>query len=119
MFVAGRRRNCRNGDGAEAAVTFLERDPAPLQHSLGARPRIVANAFERIPFMAFADAHRLAPCGHLGRVHEAGMIVLMAGEGQAVALDRPGNEQGRDVVISGVEGFDQRFHAMAAKVGEQ
>ena len=47
------------------------------------------------------------------------MIVLVAGEGQAEALDRPGDEQGRDVVLGGVERLDQRLHAMAAEVGHQ
>ena len=47
------------------------------------------------------------------------MIVLVAGEGQAEALDRPGDEQGRDIVLRGVESLDQRFHAMAAEIGEQ
>ena len=48
-----------------------------------------------------------------------GVIVLVAGEGQAVALDRPGDEQGRDVVLRRVERLDQRVHAMAAEVAEQ
>ena len=65
------------------------------------------------------NAHRVAQRGDLGRVHQAGVIVLVAGEGQAVALDRPGDEQGRDVVLRRVERLDQRFHAMAAEVGEQ
>ena len=55
----------------------------------------------------------------LGRVHQAGVIVLVSGEGQAKALDGPGDEQGRDVVLRGVESLDQGLHAMAAKVGHQ
>src|SRR6476659_9089649 len=47
------------------------------------------------------------------------MVVLVAGEGQAVTLDRPGDEQGGYIVLCGVERRDQRFHAMAAEVGEQ
>jgi hypothetical protein len=33
------------------------------------------------------------------------VIVLVAGEGQAVALDRPGDEQGRHVVLRRGEGL--------------
>ena len=84
-----------------------------------AGPGIVADAFERLPLLAFAHAHRLAQRGHLRRVHQAGVIVLVAGEGQAEALDRPGDEQGRDVVLRRVERLDQGLHAMAAEVGEQ
>ena len=106
-------------DRAEAARALLAGDAAALEQRLDAGPRIVADAFERLPFLAFAHAHRVAQRGHLGRVHQAGVIVLVAGEGQAEALDRPGDEQGRDVVLRGVERLDQRLHAMAAEVGEQ
>ena len=34
-------------------------------------------------------------------------------------LDRPGDEQGRDVVLRRIERFDEQFHAMAAEVAEQ
>ena len=47
------------------------------------------------------------------------MVVLVAGEGEAEALDRPGDEQCRDVVLRTVERLDQSLHAMAAEVGEQ
>ena len=47
------------------------------------------------------------------------MIVLVAGKGQAEALDRPGDEQGGHVVLRGIERVDQRVHAVAAEVGEQ
>ena len=67
----------------------------------------------------FGNAHRFAPGGHLRRVHQARVIVLVAGEGQSLSLDRPGDEQGGNVVLRRVERFDERLHAMAAKVGEQ
>ena len=47
------------------------------------------------------------------------MIILVAGEGQAEALDRPGDEQGRHIVLRRVESFDQRVHTMAAEVAHQ
>ena len=66
-----------------------------------------------------AMPERVAHGVGLGRVHQAGMIVLVAGEGQAEALDRPGDEQGRDIVHRRVERLDQRLHAMAAEVAHQ
>jgi hypothetical protein len=65
------------------------------------------------------NVHCIAQSGELGRVHQPRVIVLVTGEGQAEALDRPGDEQGGDVVLGRVERFDERFHAMAAEVGEQ
>ena len=119
LLVAGRGGDRGDRDVAEAARALVAGDAAALEQRLDAGPRIVADAFERLPFLALAHAHRLAQRGHLGRVHQAGVIVLVAGEGQAEALDRPGDEQGRDVVLRGVERLDQRLHAMAAEVGEQ
>ena len=69
--------------------------------------------------LPFRDAHGLAEGGHLRRVHQAGVIVLVTGEGQAEALDRPGDEQSRDIVLRGVERLDQSLHAMAAEVAHQ
>ena len=119
LLVAGRRGDAGMATRTEGSASFLARDPGAVEQGFDARTRIVADAFERLPFMALAHAHRVAPGGHLRWVHQAGMIVLVAGEGQAEALDRPGDEQGRDVVLRGVERRDQRLHAMAAEVGEQ
>ena len=46
-----------------------------------------------------ADVHRVAEGLHLRRRHQAGVVVLVAGERQAEALDRVGDEAGRPVVI--------------------
>src|SRR5206468_2614594 len=43
----------------------------------------------------------------------------VAGKRQAEALDRPGDEQSRDIVVRRIERLDQRLNAMTAKVGEQ
>ena len=121
LLVARRARGWRGSATEPNARSRLSR--AMRLRSISAStagPRIVADAFERLPFLAFADAHRLAQRGHLRRVHQPGMIVLVAGEGQAVALDRPGDEQGRRRrPAARVERLDQAFHAMAAEVGEQ
>ena len=47
-----------------------------------------------------ATPNGVAQGGQLGRVHQARVIVLVAGERQAVALDRPGDEQGRHIVLA-------------------
>ncbi len=68
---------------------------------------------------AVRHRHRSAELLHLIDVHEAGMIVLMAGEGQAVALDRVGDEAGRDVVVDAVEGLEHRLHVVAGEIGHE
>ena len=47
-------------------------------------------ALELVPFVAGAHRHRLAEHLHLRRRHQAGVIVLVAGERQAEALDGVG-----------------------------
>ena len=95
-------------------------DAAALDQRLDAGPGIVADARRAAPIPGpRATPIAVAQRGHLRRVHQAGVIVLVAGEGQAEALDRPGDEQGRHVVLRGVERLDQDLHAMAAEVGHQ
>ena len=78
-----------------------------LIRNLDRGPRIVAYTFEWLPFLTLAYAHAVTKSCELRRVHEARVIVLVPGERQAMALDRPGDEEGRDVVLRRVEGFDQ------------
>src|SRR3546814_5409079 len=66
-----------------------------------------------------ADPHGGAELLHLGRIHHARMIVFVAGERRAMALDRIGDEQGRLVVFSTVERLDQRLDAMPAEIGHE
>ena len=56
---------------------------------------------------------------HLRRRHQAGVVVLVAGDRQAEALHRVGDEAGRPVVIDLVEGFDDRRQVVAAEVVHQ
>ena len=50
-------------------------------------------------------AHRLAPGAHLRRVHQAGVIVLVAGEWQAVLFeDRCADAAQPDLVLLVVDG---------------
>ena len=55
-------------------------------------------AFELVPFVAGPHAHRLAENLHLRRRHQAGVIVLVAGDRQAEALDGVADEAGRPVM---------------------
>ena len=64
-------------------------------------------AFELIPFMPGTNVHRLAQIVRLRRCHQAGVVVLMTGERQAVALDRVANETDRSIVIDPAEGLQQ------------
>ena len=56
-------------------------------------------ALEQVPFVAGPDAHVGAEHLHLLLGHQAGMVVLVAGERQAHALDRVGDEAGRLVAV--------------------
>ena len=94
------------GHGGEEGAQFLLRDAQPL---------------EQVPFMARADAHGGAEGLHLLLRHQPGMVVLVAGEGQAHALDRVGDEAGRLVAfgVLGAEGLDQRLDVVAAEIHHQ
>jgi hypothetical protein len=56
---------------------------------------------------------------HLVEVHQPGVVVLVPGKGQAVALDRVGDKAGRPVVLDGVEGGEDRVQVVAGEVGHQ
>jgi hypothetical protein len=47
------------------------------------------------------------------------MVVLVAGKGQVLALDRVADEAGRAVIGRGKEGLEHRLQAMAAEIGHQ
>ena len=76
--------------------------PANLSHSGAVRHR-----------------HALLERRHLVAVHQPGMVVLVAGERQAVALDRVGDKAGRLVVGDGVEGVEHRPHVVPGEIGHQ
>ena len=76
-------------------------------------------AGELVPFLAVGDAHALLEARHLLERHQAGVIVLVAGEGQALALDRVGDEAGRRVVVDALEGVEHGLHVVAGEVGHQ
>jgi hypothetical protein len=72
-----------------------------------------------LPLLAVRDAHALLEARHLVEGHKAGMVVLMAREGQALALDRVGDEAGRRVVGHVLERVDYGLHVVAGQVGHE
>jgi hypothetical protein len=69
--------------------------------------------------MAGPDVLRRAPGLHLRRRHQAGVIVLVALERQADALDGVGDEADRTIVIDRFESLDHAGHIVAAEIGHQ
>src|SRR5437764_5676499 len=76
-------------------------------------------AGEALPLRARRHAHALLEGGHLLRVHQPGMIVLMTGKGQAVTLDRIGDKAGRLVIGNGVKRVEYRAHIVTGEIGHQ
>ena len=74
---------------------------------------------EGVPLRTVGDAVAALELGHLVGVHQAGVIVLVAGERQAEALDRVDDEADALVVCHGVEGFEQRLHVVPGQVGHE
>ena len=68
----------------------------------------VGKALERFPLMALADIHLCTQIGKLSRRHQAGVVVLVARQGHAIALDRIGDKADRTLGrSSGSEGIEQ------------
>ena len=74
---------------------------------------------ERVPFVAGANLRGGPIAVHLGGRQQPGVIVLVAGERQAEALDRIGDEDGRAVMVDRLERFDQARQVMPAEIGHQ
>ena len=137
--VSGRQRP------EDAAEGLLGRQPAPARRRehgghrdrrgtvparLGFRQRHLVQqrlqplgrqieAGEAVPFGPRRHRHAALECGHLLRVHQPGVIVLVAGEGQAIALDRVSDEAGRLIVGDAVKGVEHRAHVVPGEVGHQ
>ena len=78
-----------------------------------------AESLELVPFVAFT--HVLCrPIGlDLRRGHQAGVVVLVPGHGQAEPLHRVADEAGRLVARGVVEGFQHRRQIVAAEIVHQ
>ena len=119
LLITARHRDRGHLGDMPGPRRFLAGDPRPI----GERPRrlraVAAEPRPGRPFLALGDPHGIAKRGDLAGVHQPGMIVLVAGEGEAEALDRIGDEQSRHVVLRLIERVGQRFQAMAAEIGHQ
>ncbi len=65
------------------------------------------------------NLHRGLKAGHLLSAHQPRVVVLVAGQGQSVALDGVGDETGRQVVVDLVEGVEDGGHVVAGQVGHE
>ena len=76
-------------------------------------------ARERVPLLPRGHLHGGLKAGHLLSAHQPRVVVLVAGQGQSVALDGVGDETGRQVVVDLVEGVEDRGHVVAGQVGHE
>ena len=120
LFVALGRGNRRHRHQLKGLVTRQPRRRRCRHKGLQRAALVVADTGPGLPFVAFGNAQRLAQSRHLRGVHLAGVIVLVPGERQALALDGIGNDQRRPVARGGFGiGGKQRGDAMAAQIGHQ
>ena len=108
-----RQRHGRRGMPARLAVEGGGGDER-LQRLL-----VEAEAGEARPLGAFVHVHRGAEVGHLLFGHDAGVVVLVAGEGQAKALDGVGDEAMGHVGVDLAQRLQHRLHVVAREVGHQ
>ena len=116
IWLWQRRRNRHRRRRGPPLAAGIERRGIEEGLQLGRRR---AEARELLPFLAVGDAHALLEARHLVERHQAGMVVLVPGEGQALALDRVGDETGRRVVGHAFEGIEHGLHVVAGEVGHQ
>ena len=88
---------------------------AELRELLG----VDVEAGEALPLAAVGDPVRLLERRHLVGRHQPGVVVLVAGERQAEALDGVGDEAVRPVVRDAMEGLEHGIQVVAAEVGHQ
>ncbi len=99
-----------------AAAARGERHAVEKGLQLGGRR---GEPFELVPFVAGPHLHLGAEHVHLRRRHQAGMVVLVAGERQAEALHRVADEADRPVVVDAAEGAGERRQVVAGEIGHQ
>ena len=112
-----RRPGVNRGHG-EARVGIAAR-PGGEERRFGDEPlqrRRVFNPGERLPFLAFRNTHMGLPFGHLFRCHQAAVVVLVARDRRAPALDRIGEETNGAVVVYAREDLRHRLDAVAAEI---
>ncbi len=109
----GRRRDAL---GRAAALACGERHALEEGAQLVFRNR---QPFELVPFVPRPDVHLRLKAFHLRGRHQPGVIVLVAGERQPVALDGVGDEADRPVMIDLAERVDERGQVVTGEIGHQ
>ena len=105
--------------GALMAARFFRGERHAVEERLQLRPA-ASTAPRTCPTRGRPHIHRLAQLVHLRRRHHAGVIVLVAGEREARALDGVADEAGRPVVRRRlVERLDQRRQVVPAEIAHQ
>ena len=112
----GQRVGQRHGRRRMPARLAVEGDRAD---ELLQRLVVEPEAGEAGPLGAFVHVHLGPEVGHLLFGHDAGVIVLVAGEGQPEALDRVGDEAVGNVGIDLAQRLQHRLHVVAREVGHQ
>src|SRR5262249_33286064 len=74
---------------------------------------------ELVPFVAAPDAHPLSKAFDLGGWQEPAVIVLVAGKGQAMALDRVADKAGGLLVMGLGECLDEVRQVVDSEIGHQ
>jgi len=113
-------RRHRHGGRGEAASARGQRRGVRRLAQQPLDPVRMGEPLERIPFMARADAHLGAELVHLFGRHQPGMVVLVARQRQAVALDGVG-EENRGLAGGGGRGeaLQKRGEIMPGQIGHQ
>ena len=111
------RRRRERAPPAAAAVPFCTNGTPRRKSSTSAGGS--ARPGEPVPLLALVDALARAQLVHLRLGHQAGVVVLVALEGQAEALDGVGDEAHRLVGRRAREGFQDGLQVVAAEVGHQ
>src|SRR6266436_2014673 len=109
------RRHVDDGRG-QAALAAVERHIVEKRLQ---RRGVLRQSLELLPLVPGPDVLRGAPFLHLRHRHQARMIVLMALERQADALDGVGDEADRAIVIDRLKSLQHARHVVSAEIGHQ
>jgi len=117
--AAGDRQTGRHDHGRGVMAARARSGERHAFEKFGEPLRRQVESGEPLPFGALGYRHIAPEGGHLVEVHQPGVVVLVPGKGQPIALDRVGNKAGRPVVFDRMEGGDDRIHVVAGEVGHQ
>ena len=119
--VSRARGSMRAGSATRAAACRLGKDAAKgaAARNASSSGAAMSRPAKRSHSSPRRDAHLGAKNLHLAGRHQPGMIVLVPGEGEAVALGGVADQAGRPVVADRVEGIQQHADVVAREVGHQ